>query len=67
MSIGEIIMPTKFYAVTGDVSERAIKMIREQAPHFSHVFEMLTQETKELIVNDVKAMGDIEWLGGTLL
>lgn len=32
MSVVEFIMPTKFYAVTGDVSERAIKIIREQAP-----------------------------------
>lgn len=28
---------------------------------------MLTQETKELILNDVKALGNIEKLGGTLL
>lgn len=67
MSIKEIIMPTKFYAVTGDVSERAVKMIKEQAPQFKGVFEMLTQEIKEIIVKDVKELGSIERLGGTLL
>lgn len=67
MSVVEFMMPTKFYAVTGDVSERATKIIREQAPHFSYVFEMLTQEAKDIIVNDVKALGNIERLGGTLL
>ena len=48
-----LIIPAKIYALTGDTSPNAVIYINEKAPHFECIFDLMSMEAKQRILDDI--------------
>ena len=53
-----IIFPAKIYALTGDTSPNAVRFINEKAPHFECIFDLMSIEAKQRILEDIAETGN---------
>ena len=53
-----LIFPAKIYALTGDTSPNAISFINEKAPHFECIFDLMSMEAKQRILDDIVESGN---------
>ncbi len=53
-----LIIPAKIYALTGDTSEQSIAYINEKAPHFACIFDLMSMEAKQRIIDDIFEAGN---------
>ena len=53
-----LIFPAKIYALTGDTSPNAISFINEKAPHFECIFDLMSMEAKQRILDDIIESGN---------
>ena len=52
---------TKLYALTGDVSEQAVLSISEKAPYFECVFDIMSYENINRILQDIEVVSATEY------
>ena len=53
-----LIFPAKIYALTGDTSPNAVSFINEKAPHFECIFDLMSMEAKQRILDDIVESGN---------
>ena len=54
IKVAEILtIPAKIYALTGDTSPNAVIYINEKAPHFECIFDLMSIEAKQRILDDI--------------
>ena len=53
-----LIISAKIYALTGDTSPNAISYINEKAPHFECIFDLMSNEAKQRIIDDIIEAGN---------
>ena len=53
-----LIIPAKIYALTGDTSPNTISYINEKAPHFECIFDLMSIEAKQRIIDDILEAGN---------
>ena len=49
-----LIIPAKIYALTGDTSANAVIYINNKAPHFECIFDLMSMEAKQRILDDIE-------------
>ena len=53
-----LIFPAKIYALTGDTSPNAVRIINEKAPNFECIFDLMSMEAKQRILDDIVESGN---------
>ena len=53
-----LFIPPKIYALTGDTSPNTISNINEKAPHFECIFDLMSNEAKQRIIDDIIEAGN---------